>query len=105
MRQAAGGQALGLSADHAVVGLVFVAHQRATPAAAFVPTTAEEREGAELEGQWHERREVGYLPLTFAPCSNEVGDARVPAGLPSVQRTRRASLVLGPSRIMAPTGK
>jgi len=55
---------------------------------------------AELEGQGNERRDVGCMALTFAPCSNEVGDARVPAGVAggldlSVQRTRRASSCLG----------
>ena len=43
VRQAGGGEVLVLSADDAVVGLVFVAHQRATPAAALFPIAAEER--------------------------------------------------------------
>ena len=59
---------------------------------------------AELEGQWNECRDVGCLLLTFAPCANEVGDARLPAGAAGgldlgVQRTRRASFVLGSSHI------
>ena len=59
---------------------------------------------AKLKVQRNVGRDVGRLAFALAPGSNEVGDGRVPTAVArsldlGMQRTRRASLVLGPARV------